>query len=680
MRPYASKLGRSYHRAASYAIELPQRELVPITMTDAGPAIRAALISGATFQLPSGITIVQSKIDLTGLSAGSVVGNAQATLIYGKPIPSASVWPIHPSDPAYQMIPIASRDDVRIIPAQLLGIAMGTFRTADTHFESDGQSNGSLQLPLRLTSGSTPMRMAASAKGHDRHLITAVNAQAPLAILTTDNTFTAPGQYKNTLAEVWATEFKARIVGCTANAGVPTMMAMPSTMTYGQPVDLAQVPRFRLLNNLAYLTEPGEYVIDYSAGLIYLIPVDPGDTIYVHDSPYDLFNLTNCSGLSFSGFGVVGARRNHFTVKSSSGVQITNVISVGPGRCSVESIDSSMLQLSQLRSEDAGCCAVYAVDRTGVFGTGQPYPMPMSNTAKALTGSLTISSGVFVRSGTWDCSVASVYIESGIAGASVTNCKFYDLPSMAIRMQASASTITGCIVDGACKVQADSGAIYQGQSAIQRGGNWSSNAVRGVRKPLPSMNPTAAFMNDDGNCGKLTINQNYVENCDALVHANGGRWITLDRNVAKDCSVYQIMGTSLGLGLLLQARILNFADQCVALTSNWTRSAWVTAIGETQVSEIEAMSTARAANLSNTTAAVRASGWVYTSGQYDGYLTNAGCSVSYKAGDFQGTTPTQSAWNYGWTINSNSANNASVTAPSWTMPARAFNLAVAWPD
>jgi hypothetical protein len=383
--------------------------------------------------------------------------------------------------------------------------------------------------------------------------------------------------------------------------------------------------------------------------------------------------------VTFSGFGVVGARRNHFTVKSSTGITISNIISVGAARCSIESIDSADLSVSQLRSEDAGCCAIYDVDRSGVFGAGQPYPMPCSNTAKALTGSKSFTGCVIIRSGRWDASVPALYVESGIANVEIDQCKIFDLPSMAIRVQATKSTITGCVVDGACRVQADSGAIYQGRSAIQRGGTWSGNGIRGVRKAAASMNPTAAFMNDDGNCGKLAINENFVEDCDSVIHANGGRYVTLDRNVAKNCTTYQIMGTSFGLGLLSQSQVTIFADQCLALTQNWTRASWVSAIGQTHVDDIEAMASARTANPSNSTAAVRASGWVATSGPYDGYLINAGCSISYKSGDFQGTTPPQGAWNYGWTINSSSANNAAVSAPSWAIPGRAFNLVIASP-
>jgi hypothetical protein len=294
---------------------------------------------------------------------------------------------------------------------------------------------------------------------------------------------------------------------------------------YGLKALYAAPRRFRALNVMEELDEPGEYYIDTAADILYFYP--PGDLAKAHIELSVLrapvLSVHDASNLVFKGFIVENSLSDGIAVQNGSNVRIesgevrnTRLLGV-----KVEGGSHNLIARCAVHDTGTGGIELQGGDRRQLIAAGH----------EALNNHIW-------RFSQHQLTYASAITLEGVGNRAAHNL-IHDAPHIAISIEGNDHVFEYNIVHDVCTSTNDAGALYKGRNPSCRGNIIRYNFWRDIGSPMA--NGTAAIYFDDGDGGDLVLGNVFLRSGHAgkgpfgAVYSNGGHDIMAENNIFIDC-------------------------------------------------------------------------------------------------------------------------------------------------
>ena len=310
------------------------------------------------------------------------------------------------------------------------------------------------------------------------------------------------------------------------STNIPTMYGFNSSYHWN---------RYYIFNVLEELDVPGEYYIDYEAGLMYFLPpttqgVEKLDFTMLEKPFFDIYGAHN---LNIEGITFEYTRAIAITMLETQNVNINKCVFRNSGSLAImvgygispfahqqhegtgnpdRNVLGSLMQhiyenptfnrMGGNNNTISNCEFYHLGAGAVVLGGGSRNTLEMGNN--------TIENSVFHNNNRVSKSYRP-HIDLTCVGNNIRNCELYDAPSMAILLHGNNHTIENNYIHNVCQEVEDQGAIYYGRDPSECGNVIKDNLIAHI----PSVYNTCAIYHDDG-AGGMEVEGNIIY--------NGGKW------------------------------------------------------------------------------------------------------------------------------------------------------------
>ncbi len=301
------------------------------------------------------------------------------------------------------------------------------------------------------------------------------------------------------------------------------MLARPAA--YGVKQGNPSPRRYRALNLLEELDQPGEYYVDRKSGLLYFWPPSQiaGARVVLSTLKAPIISLKDASHVTLRGFvveaglgdglAVAGGRNNRIeSCEVRNFRQVGVRVAGGTGHC-VESCD--------IHDTGTGGLVLEGGDRKTLTPAGH----------RAVNNHI------------WRFSQHQLSYASGITlggvGNRATHNLLHDAPHMAVGINGNDHLFEYNIVRDVCTASDDSGALYKGRNPSARGNIIRYNFWQDIGSPMG--HGTAAIYFDDGDGGDTVLGNIFVrcgypgKGSFGTVFNHGGHDNIAENNIFVDC-------------------------------------------------------------------------------------------------------------------------------------------------
>jgi hypothetical protein len=298
------------------------------------------------------------------------------------------------------------------------------------------------------------------------------------------------------------------------NSGSSLLAMLPST-----PYSVRQSIRVSVLNGFSHIREPGQFAVDWSAGIAAVWPYEPvGKAAPLEMTQLDtLLTLRNISNVKISGLNFLNALGTAIIIDNSNNVTMSDIKVMNAGREGVK--------ISGGRDVSVVDSIVSRTGRTGIWISGgdrislRPSNHRIERTVISQTGQIarTYHPAVFM----------------GGVGQHIENSYITEAPHSAIIFEGNDHRITRNEIEKVVQETDDSGAIYGGRNWTWRGTQISENFIHDVI-PQPGLEVKGVYLDDM--LSGTTISRNLFKNVMQPIFVGGGR----DNIVTENIFLYPI--------------------------------------------------------------------------------------------------------------------------------------------
>jgi hypothetical protein len=283
--------------------------------------------------------------------------------------------------------------------------------------------------------------------------------------------------------------------------------------------------RYRALNVLEELDEPGEFVIDRAAGRLYLWP--PGNlqggqiTLATLDAP--LIALRDASHITIAGFVIESGLDN--------GIEVTDGTDCQVGQCEVRNLRRLGIRVTGGTRHRVLSCDIHHTGQGGlVLGGGDRKTLvPAGHEA---------SNNHIWRFSEHQLTSAYGLSFEGVGNRAAHNL-IHDAPHQAVFVGGNDHVFEFNEIHHVCTETDDCGALYKGRNPSCRGNQIRFNYWHDIGSPMGHGNAAVYF--DDGDGGDSVLGNVFVRCGEpgkgpfGTVFSHGGHGIRAENNVFVDC-------------------------------------------------------------------------------------------------------------------------------------------------
>ncbi len=509
-----------------------------------GERLAAEILRGGRVQI-SGDYGVRNRIDY----AGSVTLEGPAVISAGLSLPSG-IWKL-PAAEIQSRLPVSARGQVRMVELPFDAIRGGWHsEQGQAGHRSGAVGANSPDQPLVVVQGNTALSVASSL-GPGGYLWSRVTRPSGSPTLLKSN-LAATGI--NARAVVFAdVDYDVANVAVRkfSSDGTVELGANPFAIRGARgTTDWTRRQRFRLINALELLDQPGEFVLDSDAGRIYFWPLASTDQVLTVSSPrrQGTGNTIFERPLNFTGAKKVVLRNLTFRAGISDAIRlqdcedvlIENCRFIGMGQNAVVILRSQNVTIRDCTFQDSYRSHV----TIGGFGN-QDAALRSDGTANPLGPSMLAfkSDGIrfencrFERSGLLYPASPAVQLVNYPVGVEFENCDFVDTEGPAIRLHGMLHRVRNSRFTRCVRSVTDAGAVGSGRSWIQIGNVIENCTFTDITRREPGGPPENSLADDvagiyfDDGIGGQSASRNRFINSHLAILSNGGRYNLFDRNV-----------------------------------------------------------------------------------------------------------------------------------------------------
>ncbi|MDQ6631050.1 MAG: right-handed parallel beta-helix repeat-containing protein, partial [Verrucomicrobiota bacterium] len=283
--------------------------------------------------------------------------------------------------------------------------------------------------------------------------------------------------------------------------------------------------RFRAMNILEELDEPGEFYIDRVAGVLYFWPPSPLEnsrvTLSLLNAP--LLVLTNVEHVTFRGFTVEASLGNGIEIFSGRSNRIENCVVRNTRQLGIRVIGGTG----------------HVVERCEIHDTGTGGLVLEGGDRKTLTP----AHHEALNNHIWQFSrhqfTAAYGLTLGGVGNRAAHNVLHDAPHQAVFLNGNDHIFEFNIVSNVVMETDDAGALYKGRNPSCRGNIIRYNFWKDIGSSMG--HGTAAIYFDDGDGGDLVFGNIFLrcghpgEGVFATIFSHGGHDIRAENNIFIDC-------------------------------------------------------------------------------------------------------------------------------------------------
>lgn len=295
------------------------------------------------------------------------------------------------------------------------------------------------------------------------------------------------------------------------------------TTEYPCPKSMTKNRRFYFYNLLEELDMPGEYYLDRTAGIIYMIPPEKSGTLTLSLLNEPFISADGAENVTIKGLSFKGTRKHGFDIKNGNNIKVE--------LCSISKTSEYGIYFTDCRNTRVISCHIYDC------GTGGVYYEWGSGLSKYGFKEKLISNGNMVDNCHFEnfARIRKTYsaaVEGGGVGMRISHNKIHGSDHMALGLVGALGLIEYNEIYDVLRTADDSGAIYGGFSKTSRGAvirnNYFYNCASSSK--VGSHGRGAVYADDLRDA--VTFEQNILVNFDGeAMFANGGRNHTIQNNI-----------------------------------------------------------------------------------------------------------------------------------------------------
>ena len=283
--------------------------------------------------------------------------------------------------------------------------------------------------------------------------------------------------------------------------------------------------RFRALNVLDELDEPGEFYIDRAARLLYFWPPSPVENARVTISTLDgpLIRLKNADHVTIRGMIVEACLGDGIEISGGRAVAIERCVVRNTRQLAIRAVGGAGLRIDH--------CEIYDTGTGGITLEG--------GDRKTLTPAGHAATHNRIHHFSRHQQTAAYAISLGGVGNRVANNLISDAPHQAVFIGGNDHVFELNIVRNVVTETDDAGALYKGRNPSCRGNIIRHNFFTDIGSPRGA--GTGAIYFDDGDGGDFVTGNVFVRCGDpgqgpfGTVFSHGGHGIHADNNIFVDC-------------------------------------------------------------------------------------------------------------------------------------------------
>lgn len=266
--------------------------------------------------------------------------------------------------------------------------------------------------------------------------------------------------------------------------------------------------RFYAYNLIEELDEPGEWYLDRSTGLLYILPpagrAEATLTLSLLEQP--LLLLEDVSHVHFVGIECIAGRAQGIAVQGGEGVRVES--------CRVGNTAGTGIHIEDGREHVVRNCEVFHVGGTGISASGGDAPSLTPAGHRVENNHIhhfarirrTYQPGIFL---------------AGVGQRAAHN-EIHSAPHAAIIFRGNNHRIEYNHIHDVCRETDDMGTIYSGRSWTTRGTVIRANLIRGIHGYQGRRHRASGVYLDGGLCGTAVVHNLFVD-IPQGVFVNGGR-------------------------------------------------------------------------------------------------------------------------------------------------------------
>lgn len=284
--------------------------------------------------------------------------------------------------------------------------------------------------------------------------------------------------------------------------------------------------RWRALNLLEEIDEPGEYAVDAETGLLYFYPPCKLEEARVSlaEQTIPLVKISSATNLTFQGFTFEESRSTMAVIEKSTHVVLKN--------CLFRNGNGNAITITGGCSNQVLSCDIYNMGTGGIRLEG--------GDRKTLTpaGHLAEDNHIWNFS-MYKLTYASAFHLSGV-GNRIAHNFIHDAPHQAIAINGNNHVVEYNIISNVCNYADDAAACYKGRNPSCCGNIIRYNIWRNIGRPMG--HGSAAIYFDDGDSGDLVYGNIFYRAGDkgkgafGSVFSHGGCMNRAENNIFIECS------------------------------------------------------------------------------------------------------------------------------------------------
>ncbi len=276
--------------------------------------------------------------------------------------------------------------------------------------------------------------------------------------------------------------------------------------------------RYRVLNVIEELDEPGEWCIDRKAGRVYFLPPAPvtSGTVYVSVLEEPLVQLDGASYVEFNGFELTASR--------GIGIQVEGGEAVSIAGCTLSNLGGNAIEIRSGLRHTVQSCDLSELSRGGIWVEG-------GDRATLTPGGHLVLNNHIHHIGRWLRTGQNGITVRGV-GQRVAHNLMHDTPHTGIYFRGNDHLIELNELHDICQETGDAGAIYSGRDYTWQGNVVRHNYLHDLKGP-GQHGVTAVYL-DDFSSG-YTITGNVFYHAGKGVQVGGGHDNTVTDNILVDC-------------------------------------------------------------------------------------------------------------------------------------------------
>lgn len=324
----------------------------------------------------------------------------------------------------------------------------------------------------------------------------------------------------------WCFDWMDEVIQVASIDPEKKQISLKAPHTYGVRKGNPSPRRWRALNLIEEIDEPGEYAVDAKRGLLYFYPpcaIERAQTALAeHTLP--LLHITSATNFTIRGFTFEEGRATMAVIEKGEDVVLQD--------CTFRNGNSIAVWLTGGRSNQVTGCDIYNMGAGGIRMEG--------GDRKTLTpaGHLAENNHIWNFS-MYRLTYASAFHLGGV-GNRVAHNFMHDAPHQAIAIGGNDHLIEYNIISNVCNYADDAAACYKGRNPSCTGNIIRYNLWRDIGRPMG--HGSAAIYFDDGDSGELVYGNIFYRAGDkgkgsfGAIFSHGGCMNLADNNIFIECT------------------------------------------------------------------------------------------------------------------------------------------------